>query len=166
MKWYVIRVVSGKEKKTKETIENYLKEVNNEKVVSKLLVPSQKAIQIRSGKKINVEKNSFPGYIFVECESIDDVEANIKRVNGVAQILKQPLTPSEIERLLGGKVENTNEDNLRINEKVKIIDGPFNTFIGTVRELDISKQKAKLSVLIFGRDTLLDLNFSQFMRED
>lgn len=166
MRWYVIRVVSGKEKKTKEAIENYLKEVNNEKVISNLLVPSQKSLQIRKGKKINVEKNSYPGYIFVECESIDEVESNIKRINGVAQILKQPLSTDEIDRIRGGKVVNENEENLRLNEKVKIIDGPFNTFIGTVKELDINKQKAKLSILIFGRETLLDLNFAQFMRED
>ena len=101
MKWYVIKVMNGKEKKMKEAIEIKLKETNMESIISQMLVPSQKAIQLRRGKKISVEKQSFPGYIFVECESISDVEANVKHINGVTSILKQPLTSKEIEGILG-----------------------------------------------------------------
>lgn len=166
MKWYVIKVMNGKEKKMKELIETKLKEAGTENVVSQLLVPSQKAIQMRNGKKISVEKHSFPGYIFVECESINDVEANVKHINGVSSILKQPISSFEIERILG-KIDKKeeNEETLQLNDKVKIIDGPFNSFVGTIDKLDLSKQKVKVCVLVFGRETMLDLTVSQIVKE-
>jgi len=77
MNWYVIKVINNKEKKIKENIENELKRNNSENIISKIVIASQNSIQIRKGKKINVEKNLYPGYIFIECESINDVESNI-----------------------------------------------------------------------------------------
>jgi transcription termination/antitermination protein NusG len=164
MKWYVIKVVTGKEKKMKQMIETELKLNNSQHVVSQLLIPSQKSIQIRNGKKVNVDKNFFPGYILVECESINDVESNLKHVTGVSSILKQPLSQSEIDRILGR--ENKKEANsFYVGQKVKITDGPFSSFIGDIQELDLDKQKVKLSVLIFGREVLLDLTFLQIEKE-
>lgn len=165
MKWYTIKVVSGKEKKIKESIENELKEKGTEHVISNLLVATQKTVQLRKGKKIYVDKNFYPGYIFVECESITEVEANVKHINGVASILKQPLTSSEIGRILGQDNKKESDEKLHLNEKVRIIDGPFNSFIGTITELESSKQKAKVCILIFGRETMLDLTFSQVVKE-
>lgn len=165
MKWYVIKVVTGKEKKMKETIENELKEKNNENIISTLLVPTQKTIQLRKGKKIQVEKNFFPGYIFVECETINEVESNIKHINGVASVLKQPLTQLEIDRILGNDSKKEIDEKLHLKERVKIIDGPFSSFVGVITELESTKQKAKVSVSIFGRETLIDLNFSQVVKE-
>jgi transcriptional antiterminator NusG len=165
MKWYVIRVVSGKEKKMKETIENKLKENNMLHIISNLLVPSHKDIQLRRGKKVNVEKNFFPGYIFVECESINEVEANIKHINGITSILKQPLAQTEIDRILGRENKKDVEENLYLNQTVKIIDGPFSSFVGTIKELEKNKQKAKVGILIFGRETILDLTFDQIVKD-
>lgn len=165
MKWYVIRVVNGKEKKTKESIESELKKNNVEYLVSNLLIATEKAIQIRRGKKINVEKNFFPGYIFVETDSINEVESNVKYINGVASVLKNPLTEKEVERILGRT--NKKEENIMfsLNEKVRIIDGPFKSFVGSIKELDNDKQKVKVNILIFGRETLLDLTFSQILTD-
>lgn len=163
MKWYTIKVISGKEKKTKEAIENELKKNKTEHIISKLLIASQKSVQLRNGKKVNVEKNSFPGYIFVECESINDVEGNIKHLGGIS-VLKQPLSTSEIERILGNKEDK--QESMYVSQRVKIIDGPFNSFVGTITEIDISKQKAKVCILIFGRETMLDLTFSQIVKEE
>lgn len=165
MKWYVIKVASGKEKKIKEAIEHELKRNSAEKIISNLLIPYSKEIQIRKGKKINVEKNSFPGYIFVECESINEVESYVKHISGVASVLKQPISAFEINRILDKENKKENPDILYINQKVKIIDGPFNTFSGTIKTLDIDKQKSKVSVSVFGREVMLDLSFSQFMKE-
>ena len=159
MKWYVIRVVSGKERKIKESIQKELKIKNNENVISNLLIPTQKTIQIRKGKKINIEKNFFPGYIFVECESIDEVESNVKQINGVVSVLKQPVSQIEIDNILG-KQEDNNETFIK-GEKVKIIDGPFDSFIGDIEDIDYNKQKVKVKVLIFNRETSLDLTFLQ-----
>lgn len=165
MKWFVIRVVSGKEKKMKETIENKLNENNMSHIISNLLIPSHKDIQLRRGKKVNVEKNFFPGYIFVECESINDVEANIKHINGITSILKQPLSQIEIDRILGRESKKDAIENLSLNQTVKIIDGPFSSFVGTIKELENNKQKAKVGILIFGRETILDLTFDQIVKE-
>ncbi len=159
MKWYVIRVVSGKERKIKESIQKELKIKNNENVISNLLIPTQKTIQIRKGKKINIEKNFFPGYIFVECESIDEVESNVKQINGVVSVLKQPVSQIEIDNILG-KQEDNNETFIK-GDKVKIIDGPFDSFIGDIEDIDYNKQKVKVKVLIFNRETSLNLTFLQ-----
>jgi transcriptional antiterminator NusG len=165
MKWYTIRVVSGKEKKIKESIENELKKNKTEHIVSNLLIATQKSVQLRNGKKVHVEKNSFPGYIFVECEAINDVEANIKHLGGIS-VLKQPLSTSEIERILGRESKKDAPETMCVNQKVKIIDGPFSSFVGEIKEIDTNKQKAKVCVLIFGRESNLDLTFSQIVKEE
>lgn len=167
MKWFVIRVVSGKEKKIKESIENLLRINNKVGVLSNLLIPTQKSVEIRKNKKVNVDKNFFPGYLFVECESIDEVEANIKHINGVASILKQPLTLKEIERfLIKDENKQQREEILYLNQRVKIIDGPFSSFSGTITEIEPNKQKVKVSISIFERETMLDLAFSQVSKEE
>ena len=166
MKWYVIKVQSGKEKKTKELIEKELSLNKKESVISTLLIPSQKTIQIRKGKKINVDKNLFPGYLFVECESINEVESNIKHINGVASVLKQPLTKNEVDRMLGQKEEKQNDDTVFLNQSVKIIEGPFDSFIGTIKELDDKKKIAKVAVLVFGREVVLELTLSQIIKNE
>lgn len=166
MNWYVIRVTSGKEKKTKELIESELAKTNNQSVISTILIPTEKVIQMRKGKKINVEKNFFPGYLFVECDSISDVESNVKHVNGVSSILKKALTQPEIDRILLRESKKDIEDKLIVNQKVKIIDGPFTSCIGTIKNLDINKLKVKVSVNIFERETLLDLKIEQITKVD
>lgn len=166
MEWFVIKVVSGKEKKMKEVIENQLKKNNTENVISTLLIPSQKAIQLRRGKKVNIDKIFFPGYIFVECTSINEVEANIKHINGITSVLKKSLTKDEINRILLKEEKKYDEDTLCVNQKVKIIDGPFDTFVGTIKNLDVNKQKAKVSVNIFDRETVLDLKLSQIVKSE
>jgi transcriptional antiterminator NusG len=166
MNWYVIRVTSGKEKKTKELIESELIKNNNQSVISTILIPTEKVIQMRKGKKINVEKNFFPGYLFVECDSISDVEANVKHVIGVSSILKKALTQPEIDRILLRESKKDIEDKLMVNQKVKIIDGPFTSCVGTIKNLDINKLKVKVSVNIFDRETLLDLKIEQITKVD
>ena len=99
--WYVIKVVTGKEKKMKDIIQNELKNIGLDKFVSQLLIPSQKVTQVRKGKKYNIEKNFFPGYILIECDSVNEIEGGIKHINGVSSILKQPLNQTEIDRILG-----------------------------------------------------------------
>ena len=166
MKWFAVKVVGGKEKKLKESIEKLLIENGRENIISTILVPTQKSTQLRNGKKISVDKNFFPGYIFIECESVSDVEANIKHIAGISSILKTPLSLSEVQRMLGREEKKDTGETLYKNQKVKIIDGPFNTFVGTIKEIDSNKQKTKVCVLIFGRETVLDLTFSQIVKEE
>jgi transcriptional antiterminator NusG len=166
MNWYVIRIAAGKEKKTKELIENQLVKNNNQGLISTLLIPTEKVIQMRKGKKIYVEKNFFPGYLFVECNSISDVENNVKHINGVTSVLKNPLSQEEINRILLRENKKEIEDTLMVNQKVKIIDGPFTSCIGTIKNLDINKLKVKVSVIIFERETILDLKVDQIINTD
>jgi transcriptional antiterminator NusG len=166
MKWYVIKVVTGKERKMKETIESELKYKGLDKLVSNLMIPSQKVVQIRNGKKYNIEKNFFPGYILIETESINEVEGALKLIKGVSSVLKDPLKQSEIDRILGKQEEQIDNSNgFYLNQQVKIIDGPFASFIGSIKELNDEKKKLKLAVLIFGRETLLDLTYLQIEKE-
>ena len=168
MKYYVIKVANGKEKKVKELIETELKVNPIENIISNILVPSSKTQQLRNGKKINVEKINIPGYIFIECESIDNVEGYIKYISGVQGVLKKPLRQSEVDRLLEKKTTEevfVNGDMYYIKEKVKIIDGPFSTFKGIIKTLDNSKQKSKVSVNVFDREVILDLTYSQFIKD-
>ena len=144
----------------KETIENEFKHNGLDKYVSQFLVPSQKIVQIRNGKKFNIDKNFFPGYILVECENIKDIEGGLKHINGVSSVLSDPLKQSEIDRILGR--QDTKDDNsLHLNQQVKIVEGPFASFVGSIKEINDDKKKVKLVVLIFGRETELDLTFQQ-----
>jgi len=168
MKYYVVKVANGKEKKVKESIETELKVNPIENIISNILVPSSKTQQLRNGKKINVEKINIPGYIFIECESIDNAEGYIKHISGVQSVLKKPLRQSEVDRLLDKKTTEeviVNENAYYIKERVKIIDGPFNTFKGVIKTLDNSKQKSKISVNVFDREVILDLTYSQFIKD-
>lgn len=162
-KWYVIKVVNGKERKMKEAIEFELEQNGTKGVISNLLIPTQKSVQIKRGKKVTVDKNLFPGYIFVECESIKDVESNIKHIGGITSILEQRLSKIEVDRILGTEEESEKEvnTNLQVEQRIKIIDGPFDTFVGTIKELYNKNQKVKVNVSIFGRDTEIDLDVSQ-----
>ena len=170
MKYYVIKVANGKEKKVKESIEHELKMHPIENLISNILVPSNKTQQLRNGKKINVEKITIPGYIFIECESIDTVEGFVKYIGGVQSVLKKPLRQSEVDRLLDKKTDDlvvyVNDNTYYIKERVKIIDGPFNNFKGVIKTLDDVKKKSKIAVNVFDREVMLDLNYTQFIKDE
>ena len=172
-KWYVLRVMGGKEKKTAEFIE---KEINFSKMndfVSQVLVPTDKVYQIRNGKKVSKERNFFPGYILVEANLVGEVAHVLKNVTNVLGFLGAtkggvpvPMRKSEINRILG-KVDEMALSDEHVNipfiegETVKVIDGPFNSFHAEIEGIDEHKKKLKLMVKIFGRKTPLELNFMQ-----
>ena len=166
MKWYAIKVVSGKEKKTMETIDKELKRNGLDRFTYRLLAPSQKTVQIRNGKKFNIDKNFFPGYILIESESISDLEANITHVSGVSAVLKQPLSDAEVNRILGRENHKENDSLYYSGQQIKIVEGPFSSFLGVIKENDENKQKVKVVVLIFGREVELDLAYHQISKED
>lgn len=177
LKWYVIRAVAGQEKKVKNYIETEVIRQKLDDVVTQVLIPSEKVMEMRNGKKVVREKNFFPGYIIVNAD-LNNGEAfhTIKSVPGVIGFLGAnrssvektpvPLRESEINRILG-RVDDSKEAVLRFEtsyikgEVVKVIDGPFNTFTGTVEEVFDEKKKLNVMVKIFGRNTPLELNYSQ-----
>ena|ERR1017187_999074 len=174
-KWYVLRVISGQERKVKQYIESELKRENLSDNVKQILIPMEKVIQLRKGKKVTKERNYFPGYIMLEGLLEGEVTHVIKGVTGVVGFLgaknkPEPLRAAEINRMLG-KVDALNElgDNMEvpylIGEPVKVIDGPFNGFSGMIEEINEEKKKLKVVVKIFGRRTPVELNYMQVEKE-
>jgi transcription termination/antitermination protein NusG len=174
-KWYVLRAVSGKEKKVKEYIDSEIIRNNLQDYISQVLIPTEKVYQIRNGKKISKERNYFPGYIMIEAIMIGEVPHILKNIPSVIGFLGDkgqpiPLRPTEVNRILG-KVDELSESDAELNipfivgEAVKVIDGPFNSFTGTIEEINEEKKKLIVMVKIFGRKTPLELNYMQVEKE-
>ncbi|OUS03169.1 transcription termination/antitermination factor NusG [Flavobacteriales bacterium 33_180_T64] len=173
-KWYVVRAVSGQENKIKAYIENEISRLGLEDFVDQVLVPTEKVIQIRNGKKINKERVYFPGYIMIQANLSGEIPHIIKSITNVIGFLGEtkggdpvPLRQSEVNRMLG-KVDELAIDAdaniaipFTIGETVKVIDGPFNGFDGTVEKINEEKRKLEVMVKIFGRKTPLELSYMQ-----
>jgi transcriptional antiterminator NusG len=184
--WYLLRVVSGQEKKVKSYLEKEVAIHNLGEYITQVLTPSEKVYQIRKmkdgkSKKVAVEKNFFPGYVFVQANlSNGEIIHTIKSVPGVINFLDvegsgpnakpRPMRESEINRILG-KIDDTDESEIKhdisfhVGETVKVMDGPFNGFTGTVEEVFEEKKKLNVMVKIFGRNTPVELNYMQVSKE-
>lgn len=175
-KWYVIRAIGGKEKKVKEYLESEISRLNLQDHISQVLIPTEKVYQIRAGKKINKERNFFPGYVLIEAALVGEIIHVINNVPNVIGFLGSttgepvPLRKSEINRILG-KVDELAAGDEELNipffvgEAVKVIDGPFNSFSGVIEEVNDEKKKLKVMVKIFGRKTPLELSFMQVEKD-
>ncbi len=176
-KWYVVRAVSGKEKKVKEYLELEVSRMNLGDYVSQILIPTERVFQIKNGKKISKEKAFFPGYVLIEAALVGEVPHLVKNIPNVIGFLGAekggeplPMRQSEVFRILG-KVdelaESEEEMNIpyQIGDPVKVIDGPFNNFNGVIEEINEEKKKLKVMVKIFGRKTPLELNYLQVEKE-
>ena len=173
-KWYVVRAVSGQENKIKAYIENEISRLGLGDYVEEVLVPTEKVIQIRKGKKVNKEKVYFPGYIMIKANLSGEIPHIIKSITNVIGFLGEtkggdpvPLRQSEVNRMLG-KVDELSVDadaNVAIpftkGETVKVIDGPFNGLDGTIENINEEKRKLEVMVKIFGRKTPLELSYMQ-----
>jgi len=185
MKWYVLRTAGGKEKKAKEYLEKEIERSGLQDQVSQVLVPVKKEIVTKNNKRKAVEKLLFPGYVLINAElsaKLEDIIRNLvpgmsgflteKRTTSGAQFEKVPvpIRDEEAQRILGEQDENAASAaetvvNYEIGDKVKITDGPFSGFSGTVDEILEDRSKLKVIVVIFGRKTLLELSFTQVTKE-
>ncbi|WP_034059978.1 transcription termination/antitermination protein NusG [Lacinutrix jangbogonensis] len=173
-KWYVVRAVSGQENKIKSYIENEITRLGLEDYVEQVLVPTENVVQIRNGKKVNKEKVYFRGYIMIKANLTGEVPHIIRSITNVIGFLGAtkggdplPLRQSEVNRMLG-KVDELAVDmdaSVAIpftkGETVKVIDGPFNGFDGTIENINEEKRKLEVMVKIFGRKTPLELSYMQ-----
>ena len=173
LKWYVLKAVSGQENKVKAYIESEIKRLNYDAYVTQVVIPMEKVIQMRNGKKVPKEKPFYPGYLMVEANLMGEVPHVIKNIPGVISFLSLtkggepvPMRKSEVNRMLG-KMDELSEFAVETNipyvvgESVKVIDGPFNGFNGTIEKIHEDKKKIEVSVMIFGRKTPMDLSYMQ-----
>ncbi|MBR9922794.1 MAG: transcription termination/antitermination factor NusG [Bacteroidetes bacterium] len=176
-KWYSLRVISGKERKIRERIDLEIDRSQWRDVVSQVLVPTEKVYKIRNGKKVISERNILPGYILVEADPLrfsGEMITTIANIPNVIHFLGKnapiPMQQSEANRLLGKVDESQSEgetmlEPFLVGETVKIIDGPFNEFVGEIQEVNEEKKKLKVIVKIFGRGTEVELNFMQVEKQ-
>ena len=175
MNWYVLRAVSGKEAKLKEYIEAEMK--HNDLLsthVAQVLIPTEKHASLRNGKRVEKEKISLPGYVFIQANLVGDVAHTWRFMPNCLGFLggldePSPVPQSDINRMLGAaeEVELANDVNIpfEVDEMVKVTDGPFSGFSGVIEEVNSEKHKLKVMVKIFGRKTPLELNFMQVEKE-
>jgi len=176
-KWYVLRAIGGKEKKVKEYIENEIANGDLKGFVDQVLIPTEKVYQIRNGKKISKERNFFPGYVLIEADLMGEVAHTLRNFPNVIGFLGDtkggdpvPMRQNEVNRILG-RVDELAETDEELNnpfvvgETVKVVDGPFNGFNGTIEEINEEKKKLQVMVKIFGRKTPLELSFMQVVKE-
>ena len=176
-RWFSLRVISGKERKIKERIEMEIQRSGWDDFITQVLVPTEKVYKIRSGKKVILDRNILPGYILIEAfpsKLQGEVVQTISIIPNVIHFLGRnhptPMQPGEANRMLG-KVDESKEEGesmiepFIVGETVKIIDGPFNDFVGDIIEVNEEKKKLKVIVKIFGRGTEVELNFMQVEKQ-
>jgi transcriptional antiterminator NusG len=177
-KWYVVRAISGQEKKVKQYIEVEINRLGLGSFVSQILIPTEKIYQIRNGKKVSKERPFYSGYILVEAALVGEVPHVIKNITGVIGFLGEtkgglpvPMRLSEVNRILG-TVDVLEGSDAQLNipfivgETVKVINGPFNGFTGTIEKVNEEKKKLEVMVKIFGRKTPLELGYLEVEKEN
>jgi len=172
-KWYVLRVISGKEKKIKTLIENEIAKSGLQDYVGEILVPTEKVVRLQKGKRVTKEKTLFPGYIYIEANLSGEVPHVIRNIPGVLGFLSAvkggeptPLSKQEVNRLLGKMDEIAMEEGqilnpFKVGDAVKITHGLFKDFEGVVEEISEDNKKLKVEVKMFGRRTPIELHFYQ-----
>ena len=188
-KWYVLRAAGGKEKKAKEYLEKEIERCGLQDLVSQVLVPTEKVYRIRDGKRICTERLFYPGYVLIEAELTGELQhiirnevphmsgfltekREVKRGEGKPQEEKLPipLREDEVRRIIYQQDDEAVAEaetvvDYAVGEAVKITDGPFAGFDGTVESIVEDRSKLKVMVMIFGRKTILELNFTQVTKE-
>lgn len=181
-RWYCLRVVSNKERKIKERIDFELDRNEWRGIIPQIVVPTEKVYKIRNGKKVIQDRTLTPGYIFVEATVLDsgrsaldgDKIQAITTLKDVIHFLGNkrpiPMREDEVKRLLSkvDKSEETGEslaEPFIIGEEVKVIEGPFHNFLGTIQDINEEKKKLKVIIKVFGRGTEVELNFMQVEKQ-
>ena len=175
MRWYALKAISGKEQKVKEYIELDMKNHHLDQYVPQVLIPTKRVEQVVREKRVVKEVNMLPGYVLVEAQLVGEIAHMLRNTPNVLGFLggtdkPTPLRQSEINRMLGvDQDEEVVPEVLQTDyiegESVKVIDGPFSGFNGKIENVNSEKQKLKVAVKIFGRDTTLELNFGQVEKE-
>lgn len=168
--WYVLNVYSGFEKKVAQEIREQVEKKGLGDYFEEILVPSEEVIEVKRGVKVPVEKNYFPGYVLIKMNLTDEswhLVQNVSKVSGFLGGKGKPMPVSEaqinqIKKQVKDSVENPRHTVLyEVGEQVRVCDGPFSSFSGVVEEVELEKSRLKVSVMIFGRPTPVELEFNQ-----
>lgn len=169
--WYVVNTYSGHENKVKEKLEMRASSMEMEDYILRVVVPETKEVEIKDGVKKEKMKKMFPGYILVEMIMTDEAWFIVRNTPGVTGFIGSsgrgakpfPLTPMEVDKILGSmgisRMDVINE--LKIDDSVKVIDGPFTNMYGKVRSVDMENQKIEAALDLFGQETIVELEFTQ-----
>ena len=169
-RWYVVHVYSGFEKKIAQQIKEQAAQKGLADQIDEVLVPSEEVVELRRGQKVTADRKFFPGYVLVKMELSDDAWHLVKdtpKVTGFlgTKLRPSPITNAEAERIMKQTTEGVERPRpailFEIGEQVRVADGPFTSFNGTVEEVDEERGRVKVSVSIFGRSTPVELEYSQ-----
>ena len=170
MDWYSIRVISGKEQKIEEAIVWEVEDQNLQDQIQEIFVPTEKIVEMKDGKKKVKTKVFFPGYVLLKMELTNETRYLIENVNNVLNFVgpkgnPQAMRPEEISRIVGvvekGDDQEVFQSPFKVGDAIRVVDGPFLDFSGFIQEINIEKQKLKVSVSIFGRPTPIELDYLQ-----
>lgn len=170
MKWYILQSLSGQERRIADSIKEKAAKVGLDKNIEEIIIPTEKVREVRKGKKVEVEKKFLPGYILIKMEMDDALWHVIKNVPKVGGFLGAQGKPEEVPQREIDNIMKQIETNVvarkqalvfEVGDSVRVNDGPFESFVGSVEEVEESKQRLKVFVTIFGRSTPLDLSFTQ-----
>jgi transcriptional antiterminator NusG len=169
-RWYIVHAYSNFEKKVADSIREQAAQRGLVEKFEEILVPTENVVEVRRGRKINAERKFFPGYVLVKCDLSDDVFHLIKNTPKVTGFLgadnkPMPISDAEADRIKGQVAEGVDHPkpsmSFEIGETVRVADGPFASFNGTVEEIDEGRSRVKVAVSIFGRATPVELEFAQ-----
>ncbi len=173
-RWYSVSVLSNFEKKIAEQILQAVEEQGLQDQIEEVMVPTEEVIEIRRGKKVTAERRFMPGYVLVRMEMSDQGYHLINSINRVTGFLgpqgrPMPMRDAEVQAILGRVAEGEDAPrtliHFEIGEKVKVNEGPFEDFDGMIEEVDEDNQRLKVSVVIFGRETPVELEFTQVTKQ-
>ncbi len=169
-RWYVIHVYSGSEKKVADALREQAEQLGMTDLIEQVLVPTEEVIEMRRGQKVNAERRFFPGYVLVKMDLNDmtwHMVKNTPKVTGFlgGQSKPSPISEAEAQRILDQVKEGVERPKstivFEIGEQVRVTDGPFESFVGMVEEVDPERTRLKVSVSIFGRSTPVELEYGQ-----
>ena len=169
-KWYIVHAYSNFEKKVAEAIRDQAKQQGIEDTFSEIVVPTEEVVEIRRGRKFNSERKFFPGYVLVKMELTDEAYVLVKNTPKVTGFLGSqskpaPVSEKEVQRILGAVEEGVERPKptirFDIGETVRVTDGPFQSFTGTVEQVDEDRARLRVTVSIFGRATPVELEYGQ-----
>ncbi|MEE3002784.1 MAG: transcription termination/antitermination protein NusG [Pseudomonadota bacterium] len=173
-KWYVVRVKTGSEKSVKLTLEEVIRRSGLEEVVTEVLLPKEDFVEVKKGQKVKSQRKFFPGYLLVKMEMNEEAWHVVKSSPNVVSFIggtkerPLPISDKEAEKILN-RMEQTHDSPrpkvlFEVGEMVRVIDGPFADFNGVVEDVNYDKSRLRVAVLIFGRSTPVELEFSQVER--